>query len=132
MSYSPLISILLPVYNGERTLKATLESLLTQTYPHFELLIGIDGTKDGSKAIAEEFADERIKIIEQPHNLGLASNVNSLIATSSPETDFFAMAEQDDVYVSERLEWQVAVMHQHPEVGLVSGIAEFIGDGGNI
>lgn len=132
MSYSPLISILLPVYNGERTLKATLESLLTQTYPHFELLIGIDGTKDGSKTIAEDFADERIKIIEQPHNLGLASNVNSLIAASSPESDFFAMAEQDDVYVPERLEWQVAVMEQHPEVGLVSGIAEFIGDGGSI
>lgn len=132
MSYRPLVSILLPVYNGERTLKATLESLLSQTYPHFELLIGIDGTKDGSKAIAEGFKDNRVKIIEHPHNLGLASNVNSLIAVSSPESDFFAMAEQDDVYVPERLEWQVAVMQQHPEVGLVSGIAEFIGDGGSI
>lgn len=132
MSDNPFVSILLPVYNGERTLKATLESLLNQTYSNFELLIGIDGTKDGSKTIAEGFMDKRITIIERPHNLGLAENVNSLIAAASPDSHFFAMAEQDDVYVPERIEWQVEVMQQHPKVGLVSGIAEFVGEGGNI
>ncbi|RED48370.1 glycosyltransferase family 2 protein [Seonamhaeicola aphaedonensis] len=125
---NPLVTILLPVYNGENTIKATLESLLAQTYPHFEILVGIDGTYDGSQAIAESFKDARIKIIQHPQNLGLANNLNALIQASAPQSEFLAMAEQDDVYVPERLQWQVTVMQQHPEVGLVSGIAVFKGD----
>ena len=127
-NYLPLVSIVLPVFNGERTLRTTLESLLAQTYSHFELLIGIDGTKDGSKAIAEAFGDERIKIYEQPTNLGLANNLNSLIKVSSASSKYIAMAEQDDVYVPQRLQWQLEVMQKQPEVGLVSGIANFVSD----
>ncbi|MBJ6367896.1 glycosyltransferase family 2 protein [Snuella sedimenti] len=124
----PLVSILLPVYNGECTLKATLESLLAQTHGHFELLIGIDGTQDDSKVIAEAFRDKRIRIIEHPVNLGLANNLNALMGYIAPEAIYIAMAEQDDVYVPERLQWQLEVMRQHPKVGLVSGIAEFVSD----
>ncbi|TYA56655.1 glycosyltransferase family 2 protein [Formosa maritima] len=123
----PLLSVILPVYNGEETIKATLESLLNQTYPYFELLIGIDGTKDNSKSIAESFQDSRIKIIENQTNLGLADNVNKLISLTSAKSDLIAMAEQDDIYVPERLEWQITIMQERPEVGLVSGITEFIG-----
>ncbi|WP_223549292.1 glycosyltransferase family 2 protein [Aestuariivivens sp. NBU2969] len=122
----PFASIILPVYNGENTLAATMESLLKQTYSKFELLIGIDGTTDNSKIIAQSFKDPRIKIIENPRNLGLANNLNKLISLISPQSEFIAMAEQDDVYVPERLQWQVEVMLQHPQVGLVSGIAEFV------
>lgn len=132
MGLSPFVSIILPVYNGEGTLKATLESLLAQSYTHFELLIGIDGTTDGSKTIAESFQDARIKIIEHPINLGLAANVTALIAAASEASAYIAMAEQDDIYVPERLEWQVAVMQAEPKVGLVSGIAEFMGDGDSV
>ncbi|WP_242131695.1 glycosyltransferase family 2 protein [Aestuariivivens marinum] len=124
----PLVSIILPVYNGERTLRATLESLLRQTYSHFELLIGIDGTHDGSQAIAEDFKDARIKIIQHPQNLGLAHNLNALIQASAPQSEFLAMAEQDDIYVPERLQWQIEVLQDYPEVGLVSGIAEFVSE----
>ncbi len=64
--HKPLVTILLPVYNGEKTIKATLASLLNQTFTDFELLIGIDGTTDKSKDIALSFNDDRIKIIEHP------------------------------------------------------------------
>lgn len=124
---SPLVTIILPVYNGEKTLKATLESLLNQTYSNFELLICIDGTKDGSKSIAEDFNDPRISVFENIKNLGLGPNVNKLIGLSSHESQYIAMAEQDDVYVKERIEWQVAILEEHANVGLVSGIAEFNG-----
>ncbi|RZN83110.1 MAG: glycosyltransferase family 2 protein [Winogradskyella sp.] len=125
---SPLVTILLPVYNGEKTIKATLESLLSQTYTDFELLLGIDGTTDASKDIALAFDDSRIKIIEHPENLGLANNLNTIIKQASPNSLYFAMAEQDDIYISERLEWQVEVMSKDTDVGLVSGIAEFKSD----
>lgn len=124
----PFVSIILPVYNGERTLKASLESLLIQTYSHFELLIGIDGTYDGSKAIIKSFVDDRIKVVEHPVNLGLAENLNKLMTFVDVKSEFIAMAEQDDVYVPERLQWQVDIVQNNPHIGLVSGIAEFISD----
>lgn len=129
---SPFITIILPVYNGEKTIKKTLESLLNQTYQHFELLIGIDGTKDNSKKIAASFNDSRINIIENDVNLGLGANLNKLISLSHQNSEFIAMAEQDDVYVPERLAWQVEVMQRNPNVGLVSGIAEFVSDNNSI
>ena len=94
---SPLVTILLPVYNGEKTIKATLESLLNQTFTDFELLIGIDGTTDASRDIALAFNDNRIKIIEHPKNLGLANNLNEIIKLASVNSQYFAMAEQDDI-----------------------------------
>lgn len=124
-SNQPLVTIILPVYNGEKTLKATMDSLLTQTFTNFELLIGIDGTKDRSKSIAVSFKDNRIKVYENETNLGLAENLNILMSYVHPKAKYIAMAEQDDVYVPERLEWQIDIMQKHPEVGLVSGIAEF-------
>ena len=123
---NPFITIILPVYNGEKTLRETLESLLSQSYSNFELLIGIDGTKDNSKAIAESFNDDRIKIFENPENLGLGPNLNKLISLSSGKSEFIAMAEQDDIYVNERLQWQIEVFNTNPDVGLVSGIVEFM------
>lgn len=127
-----IISILLPVYNGEKTLKTTLNSLLNQTFKDFELLIGIDGTKDNCKSIAESFEDSRIKIFENSENIGLANNVNKLISRASSESQYFAMAEQDDVYALKRLEWQIKIMETNPDVGLVSGIAEFKSDNSSI
>lgn len=132
MNQTPLVTILLPVYNGEKTLKATLASLLKQTFTNFEIIIGIDGTKDKSKDIALSFKDPRIKIIEHPKNLGLADNLNVIISKASNHSLFYAMAEQDDIYVPERLQWEVDVMHNNSEIGLVSGIAKFIGNTKNV
>ncbi|WP_375234789.1 glycosyltransferase family 2 protein [Winogradskyella sp.] len=126
--HKPLVTILLPVYNGEKTIKTTLESLLNQTFENFEILIGIDGTTDKSKEIALNFNDNRIKIIEHPKNLGLANNLNKIMTQASEESQFFAMAEQDDIYVPERLEWQVEMMNKNPNVGLVSGIAQLVSE----
>lgn len=128
----PLVTIVLPVYNGERTLATTLKSLIDQTYSNFEMLIGIDGTTDGSKAIAQNLNDDRIQIIEHSVNLGLGPNVNQLISLASPESVYIAMAEQDDVYVSERLKWQVELMESNKDIGLVSGIAEFVSENNRV
>jgi len=125
---NPLVTVILPVYNGEKTIEATLKSLLAQTFTNFELLIGIDGTKDGSKQIVKSFNDERIQIDENPVNLGLGPNVNKLISLANTSSKYIAMAEQDDVYVSNRLKWQVEVMEKNAAIGLVSGIAEFVTD----
>lgn len=128
----PLISILLPVYNGEKTLKGTIKSLLNQTFTNFELLIGIDGTNDKSKVIALAFNDKRIKIIEHPKNLGLANNLNAILKHAHSKSQYYAMAEQDDLYVAQRLQWQLDILQKNNDIGLVSGIAEYISNNNSV
>lgn len=128
----PLVSIILPVYNGQQTLKATLDSLMSQTFQNFEILVGIDGTTDGSKAIAEAYNDPRIHIFENPKNLGLGPNLNEIITHVHPNAKYLAMAEQDDYYVPERLQWQVEVFETNANVGMVSGIVEYKHEHGSV
>lgn len=69
------VSIILPVYNVEKYIKKSIESVLNQTYTDFELLVIIDGSPDNSKQVAEEFTDSRIKIFEK-ENGGLSDARN--------------------------------------------------------
>ncbi|MGE5943468.1 MAG: glycosyltransferase family 2 protein [Flavobacteriales bacterium] len=119
------VSVVLPVYNGANTIAQTLDSLATQTYMDFELLACIDGTTDASKEIIESYRNhfKAIRIIENIENRGLGSTMNRLVYES--KGDYIAIAEQDDYYYPERLALQVEVLNTNPEVGMVSGIAEF-------
>jgi glycosyltransferase involved in cell wall biosynthesis len=120
----PRVSIILPVYNGEETIESTINSLLNQTYNDFELLICIDGSHDGSLEVLKGFKDERIIMLANDNNIGLAATLNRLIRKVSDSSVYIAMAEQDDWYYPYRLEEQVAFLDSTPEYGLVSGIAE--------
>lgn len=122
-----LVSVILPVYNGEKTIKATVESILNQTYQNFELLVCIDGTNDSSEDILKSFSDPRIRIIKNPKNLGLPRTLNKLVVNTEKNSLYIAMAEQDDLYYPDRLQLQVEFFDANPEYGLVSGIAEHWG-----
>ena len=119
------ISIVLPVYNGEKTIKSTLESLLNQTFQDFEVIACVDGTNDSSKQILESFylKFKRLIIIENDTNIGLGPTMNRLV--SNAKGDYIAVAEQDDYYYENRLKLQVEILDNNKEIGLVSGIAEF-------
>jgi glycosyltransferase involved in cell wall biosynthesis len=121
----PKVSIILPVYNGEKFISETIQSLIDQTYPNFEIVIGIDGTHDKSYEIINGFDDFRIRVFQNNHNLGLGANLNRLISLTNPDTEYIAMAEQDDIYSPTRLEKQVEVLDKRTYFGMVSGIAEF-------
>ena len=121
-----LVSILLPVYNGERTLGRTLASLEKQTYPNVELLVCIDGSTDRSFEILSDYANRNrnTRIFVNSENLGLGPTLNRLVYESKGE--FCAIAEQDDVYPKCRIRSQVEALLRNPQAGLVSGIAEFV------
>jgi len=126
----PKVSILLPIYNGERTLASTVDSLLKQTFSNFVILACIDGTHDQSESILTKFDDSRIIIIKNSQNLGLARTLNRLMHLISNDTLFVAMAEQDDWYYPDRLQQQVDFLINNDDYGLVSGIAEhWMGNG---
>ena len=119
------ISVILPIYNGEKTLARTLDSLLGQTYTDFELVVCIDGTNDSSFEIINEYVPKfkKVIILINKINLGLGPTMNRLI--SNCNGDYIAVVEQDDFYYPERLKLQVAILDSKPEIGLVSGIADF-------
>jgi len=125
------LSVILPIYNGEKTLARTLESLANQTYTDFELVACIDGSNDNSYAIIEENFSKfkKVTLLKNEINLGLGPTMNRLTANTSGT--YIAIAEQDDIYYPERLALQVAILDAKPNVGLVSGIADFW-DGTNI
>lgn len=121
---APKITVILPVYNGQRTIKTAVESILNQTFTDFELIACIDGTNDRSEEIILSIKDPRITVIKNPVNLGLGRTLNRLIATAHSQSQYIAMAEQDDWYYPDRLQAQVDFLDQNDQYGLVTGIVE--------
>ncbi|MFB9271736.1 MULTISPECIES: glycosyltransferase [Flavobacteriaceae] len=119
------VSVVLPIFNGEKTLADTLDSLEVQTFKDFELIACIYGTNDASEAILNTYNSKfkKLVILKNSINLGLGPTMNRLVANTSGE--YIAIAEQDDFYYPKRLELQVNLLDSKKDVGLVSGIAEF-------
>src|SRR5262245_26431717 len=125
---SPRVSVILPVYNGAESVERAIRSIQSQTFPDWELLICDDGSRDDSLGLCRAFEarDPRIRILANPRNLGIAATLNRLLSEARGE--FYAIQEQDDAAVPERLEWEVAELERHPEAGVVSGVAAWLGD----
>ena len=115
----PLVSIGMSVRNSEQTLALSIQSILQQTYPHWELLLVDDGSKDGTLRIAHEFAaqDARIKVWSDGQALGLPDRLNQTIDLS--QGVYFARMDGDDISYPQRLARQVAYLEAHEDVDLV-------------
>lgn len=110
----PIVTVLLPVYNGERYLREAVESILTQTLESFELLIVDDGSTDGTAAICRSFTDPRVRVHRYEENAGVIFALNSgidLIATK-----YVARMDADDVALPNRLARQVAFLESRPDL----------------
>lgn len=122
MTDLPLVTIAIPLYNSERYIDETIRSVLTQTYPHFELLIYDDASTDGSLTLAQAHAarDPRVRVIASPVNLGPEANWNRCV--SAVAGTYFKLLCGDDVLAPDCLEKQVAVMEApgNRDVALVS------------
>ena len=114
MDQAPTISVCLPVYNAERFLAESVESILSQTFRDFEFLILDDGSSDGSLAILEGYAkrDPRIRITSRP-NRGLVATLNEMIDQARGE--FIARMDADDVALPERFERQIEHLRADPD-----------------
>lgn len=110
-----MISILLAVYNGEKYLSQSIECILSQTCPEWELLIGFNGTYDRSKEIAYSYQDKRIKIFDYGLDKGKGKTLNKLIAESN--YDWCAMQDDDDIWMPQKLEQQILLTKQFDVIG---------------
>ncbi len=125
---NPRVSVVLPVYNGAESIARAVRSIQLQTFQDWELLICDDGSRDDSLRICRAFEaeDPRVRVFANPRNAGIAATLNRLLGEARGE--FYAIQEQDDSSVPERLEWEVAELDRHPGAGVVSGVAAWLGD----
>lgn len=120
---TPLVSVVMPVYNVEPYLAQAINSVLNQTYSNLELIAVNDGSKDGSGAILDEYArrDPRLIVVHQP-NQGVVAAANHGINLAKGE--FIARQDSDDVSFPRRIEQQVEAMLKHPDIELLTGSFE--------
>lgn len=123
--FHPKISILMPVYNGEKYLHSVMKNMIDQTFKDFELLIMNDGSTDRSGEILETYAkkDHRIKIFHQK-NSGIVKSLNTLVTHAKAE--IMARMDADDKAYPERLQVQYEHMLKHHDTVLLgSGCVVF-------
>lgn len=119
----PLVSIILPVYNCEKYIKESIQSILDQDYSNFELIVINDGSTDDSLSVVKKFQDPRLVIIDQK-NMGLAATLNKGISIARGE--LIARQDADDVSLPGRLSLQVDFFRKHSDVSVLGGAAEII------
>ncbi len=113
----PLISVVMAVYNAEQTVAEAIKTILKQTYPHFELILIDDGSTDGTADILRNFVaqDDRIHLISQK-NMGLTCSLNTGLQVAKGK--FIARLDADDHACPRRLEKQVELMEENPDIVL--------------
>lgn len=126
-SSPPAVSVVMPVHNGEKYLRAAIDSVLRQTLANFELIIVNDGSTDGTAEIIQGYRDPRIRIIRL-EKAGLVKALNEGIDASSGL--LVARMDADDVCSSERLARQCEYMHNHPDIDILCSDVNIINANG--
>lgn len=110
-----MISVVIPLYNKEKQVGRTLESVLAQTFQHFEVVIVDDGSTDGSAKVVKKFDDPRIRLIRQA-NAGVSAARNRGI--DAARYDYIALLDADDLWEPEYLATQANLIKENPECDL--------------
>lgn len=116
------VSVILATYNGEKYIKKQLESLLNQTYPAYQVLIGDDVSNDGTVKIVEEFIQEnnldgQWELIRNKKNVGHAANFISLAYLVQGDYVFFC--DQDDIWMSDKIKRMVTIMEENGQINFL-------------
>lgn len=114
------VSVIMGVYNCATTIESAIQSILTQTYENWELIVCDDGSEDDTYRIAEKLKNqypEKITLLRNEKNLKLAATLNRCLQYATGE--YIARMDGDDVSLPERLEKQVAFLKSHPDIVLV-------------
>lgn len=114
MKQLPVISVLMPVYNCEEFIEASIKSILNQSFSNFEFIIIDDASNDNTLKIIKELNDPRIRLVEKTKNSGYSNSLN--IGLKLAKGEFIARMDGDDISILNRFEKQLAFMKTHPEV----------------
>ena len=121
-----LVSVVMPVYNGERYLTQAIESILNQTFQDFEFVVVNDGSTDKTREILRSY--DRLTVLDQ-ENQGVAAASNNGIALTKGK--YIARLDADDIALASRLEKQVDFLERNPEIGILGSSAYIIDSEGH-
>ena len=122
-----IVSVIIPVYNGEKTIEQTISSVLNQTLTDFELIIINDDSKDGTLEIVHQIKDPRIKVFSYARS-GVSASRNYGIAHACSE--FVAFLDADDLWTPDKLEAQLKVLQENPQAGVAYSWTNCIDESG--
>lgn len=123
---TPKVTVLMPVYNGEKYLNDAIDSILGQTFQDFEFLIVNDGSTDNSVEIIKSYDDTRIRLFHNEKNLGVARTLNKGMELARGE--YIARMDSDDISLPRRLKRQTDFMDSHPVIGACGAWFRRFGD----
>jgi len=121
---TPLLTVLMPVYNAAAFVKEAIESILAQTFSNFEFIIIDDGSTDNTVAIVTAYTDSRIRFFKNTENKGISATLNRGIKLA--EGSFIARMDADDISLPNRLQTQVDYLLNHPDVNMVACWAQVV------
>lgn len=114
-SPKPLVSVIVPVYNGSKYLSQALESILSQDLKKLEIIVVDDGSTDSSAQIAKLYP---VRYYHRVHS-GLSATLNHGISLA--KGDFFSFSDQDDLWIKTKLSMQMAIFDKYPTLDMVFG-----------
>jgi len=112
---NPFVSIIMPTYNRAGYIKETIECIIAQSYPHWELLIIDDGSTDGTEAIVSGIENNRITY-HKFQRTGITGKLKNY-GIRTAKGDLIAFMDSDDIWPADKLKKQVAALMEHPEAG---------------
>jgi len=124
----PLISVIIPVYNGEKTIQETIESVLNQTFTDFELIVINDGSQDATLEIVERIQDPRLKAFSYT-NAGQATSRNRGISHACGE--YISFIDADDLWTPDKLEAQLRALQDNSQAAVAYSWTKCIDELGN-
>lgn len=113
----PIVSVIIPIYNGERYLRDAICSVLNQSFENFEILAIDDGSTDASMNILKEFTDSRLRLIKFHSNRGISAALNQGIVLSRGK--YICRFDCDDVMAPKRLEHQTEYLERNPDISVL-------------
>lgn len=126
----PLVSVIMPAFNGEKYIRDAIESILHQTYVNWELIIIDDCSTDETLKIINSYTDNRIMLFCNKNNKGIAESTNRGIEKSQGK--YIALLDDDDVAEYDRLSLQVNYLENHPEIDILGGRTTLIDEQGQV
>ncbi|MCS3158304.1 glycosyltransferase [Phocaeicola dorei] len=123
---SPIVTVLMPVYNAEKYLAEAINSILNQTFTNYELLIINDGSTDKSEEIILKYSDKRIRYIKNDKNIRLVATLNKGIELAKGK--YIARMDADDISVPTRLEKQITLLENNEDIGVCGSFLYVFGE----
>jgi len=127
---TPKISVLMAVYNGEKYLRGSIDSVLLQNFRDFEFIIIDDCSSDSTNTILSSYNDDRIIYIRNEQNIGQTASLN--IGLNTAKGKYIARIDADDIFMQGKLEKQLVFMEEHPEVAVCGTAGIRIDENGQV